>query len=434
MPKFFSNLNLNGNELQNSSLEKTFTHPSFQNEGVIFYNQNDKKIELYHDFSLDDSDLELGAYYRHTGNKVSSSGNNRCRTKNPIQSSKLYNFHSQHYQLGIYCYDQENNYLGMWGKWNDNTFCSLYKPSSSSDPWYIFSSDEDIEFSELRKLGVKLNFMFTKADSSVITTSDFPSIIADLEFLGTSQIQDLINVAGVLIGDGNGCVKGVPLDTTLSISGAVADAYQTGYNFYRTKDRTLNIPLALTYWDQAESTLTDITPADCPINTWTEVSGAKLYTGFLATGLTLSNSDRLYAIFILNNMHNRSIKNYFIFNRTYKEFYWGRSTNSGTTVTWYDWSPSQYEPLPKKTTITTSTTWTGNGPYTQTISSLSSYITDNSKIDIQLDATAIAALASAGTTALYIENNSSTLTLYALGAAPSTALTLQVVISEVSSI
>ena len=59
-------------------------------------------------------------------------------------------------------------------------------------------------------------------------------------------------------------------------------------------------------------------------------------------------------------------------------------------------------------------------------------VTADSKVDIQPDAAAIMQLASDGVYGLYIENNAGTLTAYAIGAAPTVAMTLQAVVTEVS--
>ena len=88
---------------------------------------------------------------------------------------------------------------------------------------------------------------------------------------------------------------------------------------------------------------------------------------------------------------------------------------------------------PQVGTITLSTTWSGNGPYTQTVTVNYATVTKNSKIDLQPDASSLAQLISDGVSALFIENNNTTLTAYAVGASPTTSLTLQCVVTEVES-
>ena len=101
-----------------------------------------------------------------------------------------------------------------------------------------------------------------------------------------------------------------------------------------------------------------------------------------------------------------------------------------TTSTWYSWH--RLGEAVKSDTIMTTTTWSGSGPYTQTVTLTTNTPTSNSKIDIQPDATTITALIADGVQALYISNNDGTLTAYAVGAAPTSALTLQVTITEVA--
>lgn len=96
---------------------------------------------------------------------------------------------------------------------------------------------------------------------------------------------------------------------------------------------------------------------------------------------------------------------------------WGTPSGGGGSTVYTD-------------TITTTTSWSGNGPYTQTVTLAHYTPTAYSKVDIQPDATAIAQLISDGVQALYISNNNGTLTMYAVGAAPTAALTLQVTITE----
>ena len=81
--------------------------------------------------------------------------------------------------------------------------------------------------------------------------------------------------------------------------------------------------------------------------------------------------------------------------------------------------------------VTLTTTWSGNDPYTQTVTISGATVTANTKVDLQPDATALQQMLDDGTTALYIVNNNGTLTAYALSAAPTAALTIQVTLTEV---
>lgn len=69
--------------------------------------------------------------------------------------------------------------------------------------------------------------------------------------------------------------------------------------------------------------------------------------------------------------------------------------------------------------------WSGNGPYTQTVTISGATITANTKVDLQPDATALAQLISDGVTALFISNTSGTLTAYAIGSATTADITVQ---------
>lgn len=80
-------------------------------------------------------------------------------------------------------------------------------------------------------------------------------------------------------------------------------------------------------------------------------------------------------------------------------------------------------------TVTLSTNWTGNGPYTQVIEIPGT--TQYSKYDLQPGAAVMEEMINDGVIAIWIENNNGVLTAYALGAPPSSALTVQYIRSEV---
>lgn len=80
--------------------------------------------------------------------------------------------------------------------------------------------------------------------------------------------------------------------------------------------------------------------------------------------------------------------------------------------------------------ITLSDTWTaGIGEYTQTVGIVAA--SENSRIDIQPDAIALATLSDSGTSALYITNEAGVFTAHAVSAAPKVEIELQISITEV---
>ena len=85
----------------------------------------------------------------------------------------------------------------------------------------------------------------------------------------------------------------------------------------------------------------------------------------------------------------------------------------------------------RKASLTiSSSSWSGSGPYTQTITISGATITANTEVDIQPDATALAQLIADGVTAMFIENNNGTLTIYTIGAATTADITVQVTYYE----
>lgn len=81
--------------------------------------------------------------------------------------------------------------------------------------------------------------------------------------------------------------------------------------------------------------------------------------------------------------------------------------------------------------ITLSATWSGTGPYYQTVTVTGATVTANSKVDLQPTAAQIETMISEGVAALTVENNSGTLTAYANGAPLMSAMTVQCTVMEV---
>ena len=81
--------------------------------------------------------------------------------------------------------------------------------------------------------------------------------------------------------------------------------------------------------------------------------------------------------------------------------------------------------------ISLTTTWSGAAsPYTQTVTVSGVTVTANSKIDLQPTAAQINQMITDGTKGLVVENNNGTITVYALDAAPTTAMTMQCTVTE----
>ncbi len=89
---------------------------------------------------------------------------------------------------------------------------------------------------------------------------------------------------------------------------------------------------------------------------------------------------------------------------------------------------------PKVGTITLSATWDeSGGVYSQTVTVTGATVTANSRVDLQLFAAQRLVMQGWGVTALWVENNSGTLTAYALGAQPQAGGTIQCTVTEVTA-
>ena len=80
--------------------------------------------------------------------------------------------------------------------------------------------------------------------------------------------------------------------------------------------------------------------------------------------------------------------------------------------------------------ITLSTTWLGDGPYYQVAEITGATITEASKIDLQPDNTVFQQLISDNVVALWAQNDDGVCTIYALGAHPTTQLTIQCSVTD----
>lgn len=122
--------------------------------------------------------------------------------------------------------------------------------------------------------------------------------------------------------------------------------------------------------------------------------------------------------------------NYVVFeaqNNTSGEMY--RAKSDGT---WADLT----DHLPAVTTVSLPLSWidSGSGYYTVTPTVSGETITARSKVNIQPTAAQSIQLQSDGVTSLYIENNAGTLTAYAVGNAPSVALTMQCTVETTDAV
>lgn len=131
------------------------------------------------------------------------------------------------------------------------------------------------------------------------------------------------------------------VDNTLDVSGKAADAAAVGSALYRTKSRTANKPAAYTFWDISAdfSSSSPASPSDMPVNSYTYTTG-DILAGFNNDLFTLGSSAP-YIVWCWANLHSTSasVTRYYIVLRTSsKTVYLGRSTNSGSTVSWADMS------------------------------------------------------------------------------------------------
>ena len=81
-------------------------------------------------------------------------------------------------------------------------------------------------------------------------------------------------------------------------------------------------------------------------------------------------------------------------------------------------------------TVSTGTSWSGDNPYTSTVTLTGYTVTGNTMVSVLPSSDVIEQMAADGTTNIFISNNNGTLTATAIGAAPTAAMTLQVLCTE----
>ena len=86
----------------------------------------------------------------------------------------------------------------------------------------------------------------------------------------------------------------------------------------------------------------------------------------------------------------------------------------------------------KAGSIALSTTWSGAGPYTQTVTVSGVTITSNSEISLRPTPAQVEALQADGITGLIVENNAGVLTATAIGGSTSASMTIACDVTEVA--
>ena len=84
-----------------------------------------------------------------------------------------------------------------------------------------------------------------------------------------------------------------------------------------------------------------------------------------------------------------------------------------------------------RTTVSLTVNWTGSNPYAQVITIPNT--TEHSMVELQPGIAAIQSFKQAGVDAMWVENDNGVLTVYTLGAAPTTAMEIQCIIIEVGN-
>ena len=82
-------------------------------------------------------------------------------------------------------------------------------------------------------------------------------------------------------------------------------------------------------------------------------------------------------------------------------------------------------------TITLTTNWIGNGPYTQNVTVSGATVTATKRVTLTPSGAQLQQLLEDGVATLQTENNNGTITVYAIGNPPSVQMTIACTVSEV---
>lgn len=126
----------------------------------------------------------------------------------------------------------------------------------------------------------------------------------------------------------------ISVDTTLSVSGAAADAATVGSAIYGTKDREQNIAGQFTWWEPPNTYTAEnpIAPTNMPVNSYTAQLGSIL-AGFNTTNMYLAPGQTYY-VFHFRSRHSGALRIWLLIASTRREVWIGTTSNSSNPTTW----------------------------------------------------------------------------------------------------
>ena len=393
MPKTLSNLDLNKNEIKNVVVHKSSTAPSSPTEGQIYYNTADKNFYRYNGTSWVTYQGEI------TANGILQGDGNGNITATSTESATLLSIDSA--------------------------------PTASSNNLVTSGG----VYTAIQNIGSGLPSQ-TGNDGKFLTTDGTDASWANIP--SDSNKQDKITANGILKGNGSGTI-------TAATAGTDYQAPLTAGTDYATPAQ---IPSATTTTPKVDGTAAvgsettwakgdHVHPTDTSRQATITASGILKGNGSGTISAAVAGTDYQSPLVAGTDYATPaqipSVPTAYTSNPAMNG-----TASAGSSTNWAKGDHVHPVDTSRQAqiytdTITTTTTWTGSGPYTQTVTLANYTATSNSKVDLQPNSTVIGQLVTDGVTALYVSNTSGTLTLNAIGAAPSTAMTLQVSITEVSA-